>query len=76
MTFGCSGSHPFDNEPRPSSNWFERIKRTRDEEISQELSQSYSNADIRLKEKIVHGEVIYFHDPWSKLPDGLEYRAL
>lgn len=66
-----SGSHPFDNEPRPSSNWIARIKDSHQLESSQQFSESYAQADIRLKEKIVHGEVQYFQDPWRELPDGL-----
>ncbi|KAF8203038.1 kinase-like protein [Pholiota molesta] len=65
-----AGSHPFDNEPRPSSNWISRVKHSHEQNISQELSQSYTDADIRLKEKIVHGEVVYFHDPCNNLPDA------
>lgn len=31
----------------------------------------HSQADVRLKERIVRGEVEYFQDPWMQIPDGL-----
>jgi hypothetical protein len=64
------GLHPFDNEVRPSSNWISRIKDSQHPDYSQYFSASYEQADFRLKEKIIYGEVEFEKDPWSELPDG------
>lgn len=64
-----SGCHPFDHEPRSSSRWIHYDG----EEQSFHSSQSgeASQTDIRVKARIVRGEVEYFRDPWAQLLDGL-----
>ncbi|PPQ67098.1 hypothetical protein CVT25_005699 [Psilocybe cyanescens] len=60
-----SGSHPFDNEPRPSSCsviWGENSH------------QSYANVDIKVKQKIIYADVEYHQDPWKELEDGMYFK--
>ncbi|KAF8913036.1 hypothetical protein CPB84DRAFT_1760191 [Gymnopilus junonius] len=65
-----SGSHPFDNEPRPSSgDWIGRSKEPRNIDGSGHGSLCMQT-DIRVKEKIIYGEVEFFQDPWITLPDA------
>ncbi|KDR85377.1 hypothetical protein GALMADRAFT_53578 [Galerina marginata CBS 339.88] len=64
-----SGAHPFDNEPRSSSNRITRTQGSRKLE-GPYVSESYTQADLKVKEKIIHGEVEYFQDPWLDLRDG------
>ncbi|KAF8167724.1 hypothetical protein B0H34DRAFT_792420 [Crassisporium funariophilum] len=65
-----SGSHPFEHEPQSSSNWISRIKDSRRLDGSSQLSTTYSEADMNLKERIVYGEVEFLQDPWLDLPDA------
>ena len=65
-----SGCHPFDYERRASSKW---VTCSTNNSIihSQQPSVHRSQADARLKERIVRAEVDYFEDPWKQLTDGL-----
>ena len=65
-----SGSHPFDHEPQTSSNWFTDRSGSHVPN-SQQISNKPNQADIKVKERIVHGSVEFFQDPWSQLADGL-----
>jgi len=65
-----SGSHPFDNEPRSSSNWVARTRESCSQDGFRSLPEMCSQTDLKVKEKIINGCVEYFHDPWIKLPDG------
>ncbi len=67
-----SGCHPFDYERRASSKWGTCSTNLNDSTShSQQASVQHSQADTRLKERIIRAEVDYFEDPWKQLPDGL-----
>lgn len=67
-----SGCHPFDYERRASSQWVTCSTIDNNSIIpSQQPSVRRSQADARLKERIVRAEVDYFEDPWKQLPDGV-----
>ncbi|KAF4623270.1 hypothetical protein D9613_002141 [Agrocybe pediades] len=64
------GSHPFDNEPHASSNWVTCARDSHKQGTFASLPDHHSQADLKVKEKIIHGHVEYYRDPWIALPDA------
>ena len=81
-----SGSHPFDHDIQTSSNWVADTSGSHLFGLDLQTSLNWiadtsgsptphykktNQADMKVKDRIVHGSVEYFENPWSQLADGL-----